>query len=146
MKFISYEDVITDAQGYPILIPDPDPVKLRELQGAAFAKGVERVFAPTITATFATYMAWFLNDLPWDRDEKGQPRVKMTHGDSFTAGKLIAAFKGHLNGHVEMDDLDYTWLMSKVDSADGAAAFRANLFVVKKRLEALVAPQEPAPK
>lgn len=134
MKLIAYQDDIKDVMGFPFILPDPNPKMQMEALKVAREQGKATYERPTIEGTFSDVIAWFLNGLPWVKDDKGQPLHKLTYEEQHRAGKVIAAFKTHPEGYVELDELDCKALCDWVASAEGAEAFKASVFVIEQLL------------
>ena len=137
MKSIPYTDEFLTAQGQPFYIPDPDVRRQREAREAAKQAGLAAYDVPQIEATFAALIVWFVDNIPHERDEKGQPGRKITIQDAGHAYSVIKAFKSAQNGKIDLEDTVYKWLLDTLD-IDGTTAFRGTTAaVIKERLQAV---------
>lgn len=134
MKKIRYESEFLTADGQPFSITNPDVHALKEAREKARVEGKERFELPTIECDFAQAMVWFVNNIPFEKNDKGEPARKLTHEDAGNAYAVIKAFKDTQNGYVELEESVYKWLV-EVNKTDGVEAFRVTQAVVAERLE-----------
>ena len=134
MKHIKYEEKFEAADGQPFTILDPDIAVQKKAREDARIEKKERYELPTIECTFAQAICWFVNNIPFDKNDKGEPSRKLTPEDTGNAYATIKAFRNAKNGYVELEDSVYTWL-AELNEIDGPIAFRITQAVVAERLD-----------
>lgn len=134
MKHIKYDKEFLTADGQPFSIIDPDVHVQKAAREEAKKEKKDRFDVPTIECDFAQTMCWFVNNIPFDRDEKGEPARKLTPEDAGNAYATIKAFRNVQDGYVELEDSVYKWLV-ELNKTDGPNAFRITQAVVAERLE-----------
>lgn len=145
MKLIKYEPEFLSADGQPFTVVDPDVHVQKKAREDARKEGKDRFDVPTIECDFAQAMCWFVNNIPFERDEKDQPARKLTPEDAGNAYAIIKAFKSPLNGYIELEDSAYRWLV-ELNKTDGVLAFRITQAVVAERLEDIKREETKPPK
>ena len=133
VKLIKYKPEFLAADGQPFSIIDPDIHAQKKAREDAKKEGKDRFDVPTIECDFAQAMCWFVNNIPFERDDKGEPARKLTPEDTGNAYATIKAFKSPHNGYVELEDSVYRWL-EELNKTDGVLAFRITQAVVAERL------------
>ncbi len=143
MKRIRYTKEFKTADGQPFTILDPDVLVQRKAREEALAEKLTQWQAPTVDCDFAQVMIWFMNHIPFSDavgagGKKEAPRA-LTPEDAGNAYAVIKAFQDVENGHVEMEDAVYKWLMDMV-KLDGIEAFKpvATQAIVTERLQDLI--------
>ncbi len=134
MKKIKYDQEFKTAGGQPFSILDPDIRVQKEAQEKAEAANKEMYRMPTVECDFAQAMCWFVNNIPFEKNDKGEPARKLTPEDTGNAYAVIKAFKGIQNGYVEIEESVYKWLV-ELNKTDGCEAFKVTQAVVAERLE-----------
>ena len=134
VKRIKYNPGFLTADGQPFSIIDPDNRVQKAARDKALAEKKETYQVPTIECDFAQAMCWFVNNIPFDKNDKGEPARKLTPEDTGNAYVVLKAFKNIKDGYVELEDSVYKWLF-ELNETDGCIAFRISQAVVKERLE-----------
>ena len=116
---------VLDANGYVMQFPDPDPKIRDEARKTALAEGKERYDMPLIDADFKGLFCYFLNGIPWERDDKDVPIRKLDTEEAGNIYKIIKAFRSPDNGYVVLDDGQFKKLNALITS-DGVAALGIN--------------------
>lgn len=148
MKTIVYNEECLTATGQPIYLPDSDVKRVQaarkialaeELQAAAEHRQPRPTQLPVVETTFAGLMMWFVDNLPYARDNEGKPTRKLSIADAGNAYAVIQAFRDRKNGTVVLEDAVYDWLIDTVDT-DAPEAFRTASMaaIIKTRLQHLV--------
>ena len=139
MKYLKYDKEFKTANGQPFIIQDPDVKVQQAARDKARAENKEQYQVPTIECDYAQLIIWFVNNIPFDVNEKGVPNRKMTPEDAGHAYATIKAFQNQRNGSVELEDTVYKWLV-ELNKTDGILAFRplSVQAIVAERLEDLV--------
>jgi len=141
VKRIKYSPKFQTAGGQPFSIIDPDVRVQKKAQEKALAEKRETYNLPTIECDFAQAMCWFVNNIPFEKNDKGEPTRKLTPEDTGNAYAVIKAFRNVGNGYVELEDSVYKWLV-ELNETDGCFAFRITQAVVKERLEDIEKPNQ----
>lgn len=133
MKKIKYESKFLTADGQPFAIVDPDVRLQKEAREKAQKENKDRYEVPTVECDFAQAICWFVNNIPFGKDEKDQPVRKLTPEDTGNAYAVIKAFRNVQDGYVELEDSVCNWLI-ELNKTDGVIAFRVTQAVVAERL------------
>lgn len=150
MKTIRYNKEFTRPDGYPFFISNPDPAVQEKAIEEAIVAGRQIAHVPQIPARFfADVIIWFMNGLPFERDDKGQPVRKQTAediGNNYAVIKEFRQVTAEGGNQIELEDQVHTWLVKQID-LEGPTAFGNSQAQVASRLNDLVPdPSEPSGK
>ena len=120
--------------GYPFMIPHPDSREHRKALLESRALGREDYIVPNIEADFSRLICWFLDGMPWEKDDTGKPTWRLTVEDTTKAALIIEALLGKQNGVIELGEIEHSWLLNKVNSPEGVLAFHNSRRLVERAL------------
>jgi bifunctional pyridoxal-dependent enzyme with beta-cystathionase and maltose regulon repressor activities len=118
----------TQADGYAVMLPHPDPAEHLRVRDEAKNRGIERWDVPMVVADFKTALSWFLKNLPYKQDKDGKPEHVPDFVDiTFISDILRAMRKPYTNGvfsYYTLDKSTKEWLADTL-RREGAYALQA---------------------
>src|SRR3990167_1075962 len=145
MRLIKYQPEIQDPYGDPVFVPDPNPEVQQKARQAALAAGKETYEIPSVKATFAGWVLHFLRGLPFDKNERGQPKAPLSLEDVGHGFACVQAFRkaeADKAEHVRLTPEDAKWLEGKVET-EGVVAYRIGAKVLLSRLADFTNQEDP---
>jgi len=151
-KYIQYTDEILDINDSHVPLVDPSAKAQKVVRDAAIAAAIEAggtrkdavwERAMIEEPTFEQIISAFVNGIPYgDPPAEGEQPLRAAPEDQGTAIHVVRAFRGHVNGHVKIEEKALIWLRELV-SDHGNREFTGTLpALILERLNDELTPEE----